>query len=1202
MDDMLIHTKKDVQLHRRLVHRVLDKLRRHDLFLKPEKCLFEQSTMEFLGVVLENGTIRMDPTKIKGVADWPLPQTVKDVRAFLGFTGFYRYFVPNYSMIARPLIELTKKAVPFHWETPQRKAFETLKTLMCRRPILRQPEYKKPFFLATDASAYGVGAVLSQEGELHPRTKKPIQHPIAYYSATFTPTERNYDIYERELLAILKALEHWRPHLAATEIPVTILTDHANLTFWKNPRKVNRRVARWFATLQDYNLLIKHVPGKLHAAPDMLSRPPGTDKGKLDNQDVTLLPPDSFIRLTLEEDQEIIDLERSIVTAQKKHPKLLEHWRRTKQVSDRRASYTNELTACKNNLQAAIPPEDSLKREILRIYHDSIAAGHPGRDQTYENVVKWHWWPGMRDWIAQYVKGCGPCQQNKILTHRTKIPLYRINIPSEAQPFQVIAMDLITQLPKCDGFDAILTIVDHGCSRAAVFIPCHTTITGEGIAKLYFEHIYKWFGLPDRMISNRDPRFTSYFAKALCTQLGIKQNISTAFHPQTDGLSERKNQWVEQFLRFLTMHQQDDWAQWLPIATAVHNNAVNASTKVAPTEALLGYLPRLDYRSPSTSLNPRVETRKEMAIQKREQAKAALNRLADLVPKDQYQVNEKVWLDAKNLSLPYQTLKLAPRRHGPFTILQRVSPVAYKLKLPPTWTIHDIFHASLLTPYRETSQHGDNFTRPPPDLVDNLEEFEVEEVINHRHFGKGRQLQYLIKWKGYPTADNTWESADQVFAPELIRKYHMRHPLEGYKPTTKRRKVNIRSLQCLLPQSTSTTPPAKSSSSPTSNPTPHPPPMTRLKTAKCFDPRLISRCPPKSWKWPRPPSLIQRAPSPSSTIGKTSSPPKPLLPWPRTSLALLSTSCSTPPTAKIDTESSSPPFEGSETMFKAASTEPCRRPRQLGIVDLRKLSSLRKPNTALTWKQSELVAEPPSKTSRNAFVHTRMLTPSSAQRDLRRIAGKYPTSPSLSTGSPCKPATSSTSIKAALWGPPEDPTTLSSSKICMPPPASTTTTSPNPFRPGSSPTSRLIPTRTPLSLRSFSKVKTGESTLTSSDITAATPISAPSKKRSPLSRLNPKPYARNLGVRVSAWRMQTSPVASVTCKPSLLPPPVVAAMATTPPPSPSAISGLAPSPTVGLQSNRRVMTPAVSSGHRVVDGYVRVGPNRWSRRSDVSGV
>jgi hypothetical protein len=163
--------------------------------------------------------------------------------------------------------------------------------------VLKQPDYTKPFFLLTDALAYGVGAVLSQEGELNPRTKKPTQHPVAYYSATFTPTERNYNIYELELLAVLKALAHWRPHLAGTEIPVTVLTDHANLTYWKEPRKVNRRLARWFGELQDYNLQIKHVPGKLHAAPDMLSRPPGSDLGKDDNQDVTLLTSDLFIKV-----------------------------------------------------------------------------------------------------------------------------------------------------------------------------------------------------------------------------------------------------------------------------------------------------------------------------------------------------------------------------------------------------------------------------------------------------------------------------------------------------------------------------------------------------------------------------------------------------------------------------------------------------------------------------------------------------------------------------------------------------------------------------------------------------------------------------------------------------------------------------------------------------------------------------------------
>jgi hypothetical protein len=184
MDDILVHTQTDLPYHRRRVHQVLDKLKTHDLFLKPEKCQFEQKRVEFLGVVLENATVQMDPAKTKGVADWPRPQRVKDVRSFLGFTGFYRYFIKGYSQIAKPLNELTHKAAVFHWGERQQKAFETLKTAMCSHPVLHQPKYTKPFFLSTDASLYGVGAVLSQEGDVNPRTKKPRQHPIAYFSQT----------------------------------------------------------------------------------------------------------------------------------------------------------------------------------------------------------------------------------------------------------------------------------------------------------------------------------------------------------------------------------------------------------------------------------------------------------------------------------------------------------------------------------------------------------------------------------------------------------------------------------------------------------------------------------------------------------------------------------------------------------------------------------------------------------------------------------------------------------------------------------------------------------------------------------------------------------------------------------------------------------------------------------------------------------
>ena len=187
----------------------------------------------------------MDNKKVEKVQNWQTPRNVTEVRRFLGFTGYYRYFIQNYSSIARPLLDLTQKTTPWHWEERQQDAFETLRNQMCNKPVLRQPNSTKKFTVHTDASAYGVGAILLQEGE--PNTSnpsKPCLHPIAYYSATFTPTERNYDIYERELLAIIKAITHWRPYLIWTQDPFTIVTDHANLLYWKSPRKLNRQTAQ----------------------------------------------------------------------------------------------------------------------------------------------------------------------------------------------------------------------------------------------------------------------------------------------------------------------------------------------------------------------------------------------------------------------------------------------------------------------------------------------------------------------------------------------------------------------------------------------------------------------------------------------------------------------------------------------------------------------------------------------------------------------------------------------------------------------------------------------------------------------------------------------------------------------------------------------------------------------------------------------
>ena len=1085
MDDMLIHTNDSLEVHRTAVHQVLDKLAKHDLFLKPEKCLFEQRRMEFLGVVLENGTIQMDPAKIKGVEDWPQPKTVRDVRAFLGFTGFYRYFVPNYSIIARPLIDLTKKATPFHWDPPQQKAFLMLKNHMCSYPVLKQPDYDKPFFLATDASAYGVGAVLSQEGDFNPRTKKFIQQPIAYYSATFTPTERNYDIYERELLAVIKALDHWRPHLAATEEPVTVLTDHANLTFWKNPRKVNRRVARWFSFLQDYNLVIKHVPGKLHAGPDMLSRPPNANKGEDDNTDVTLIPPEEFIR-TLEPTQ----------------------------------------------------PTEEEKREILRLYHDSPAGGHLGRDQTYEEVARCHTWPGMRAWITDYVKGCGICQQNKPRTHPRKTPLYRIPVPQEAKPFEVIALDLITHLPPCNGFDAILTIVDHGCSRAAVFIPCKGTITGEGVADLYFDNVYRWFGLPVKVISDRDPRFTSRFTRALCARLGIAQNVSTAFHPQTDGLTERKNQWVEQFLRTITMHQQNDWATWLPLATAVHNRATNSTTKAPPSEVLLGYLPRLDYRWSQETAIPRVEDRMKIAAQRREQAKTALNRVAQKVPEDQFCPNEKVWLEGKNLALPYQTLKLAPRRHGPFLITERISPVAYKLALPPTWTIHDVFHASLLTPYRETSQHGANYTRPPPDLIEGEEEFEVEAIVNHRHHGKNRRLQYLVKWKGYPDADNSWEPADQIFAPELITRYHQRRPLELDKRTRGRRKLTIRSsLQWPLPT-------LKPPTSPSSPRTPS------LSTYRLPSPRMTSSSRTSSLEAPSLPAPLR---PPSRIMGRVY-PRKWLSVSQRKSPRWLSTKPTTPSSASA--------------VWLATTSKPS--PPNKWLLP---------PPTPL-WK----LCGPVSQNSRATATTT--TSKKSAPTDSRRTPAESPTFSSKSMGSISRLATSAASpVQDSSKGRLEAPTTASTSTSFTlshplperPPPTSS--------RPGSSRPS--LPTRppTPTSSMKYGSTATGVWRPRSNVTTTTIPVSSSSRPKCAKfrPRSTPAPYRSTRAT--TALHAPMSGSASPPCRPREPP----TRVGSTSVPLTRATASLA---VVGQPPNGGVMSPAPRPTAWIDGAWVRWRANR----------
>ena len=361
-----------------------------------------------------------------------------------------------------------------------------------------------------------------------------------------------------------------------------------------------------------------------------------------------------------------------------------------------------------------IPPTVYLRRQLLRLFHDAPTAGHPGRDETQRKVQERYWWPGMNTWISEYVAGCAICQQNKNLTHPTKIPLFRIPTQEDATPFSQVAFDLITQLPKSKGYNAVLTIVDHGCSQAVLFIPCKTVISGTSLTQLYLEHIYVWFGAPKKVISDRDPRFTSHFARALAKRLGTTQNISTAFHPRTDGASERANQRLEQYIHLVAGEAQDDWSYWLPVASAVFNQKWNATLGMSPTQAIMGFQPSLLPNKTLSSNIPDVERRLTRMREFQDTALRAINQLTANPPSLPIKEGDNVWLESINLPLTAGTRKLTPRRQGPFRVVQQVTPVSYKLDLPPSWNVHDVFHASLLRPYRETEAHSPNFYCPPP--------------------------------------------------------------------------------------------------------------------------------------------------------------------------------------------------------------------------------------------------------------------------------------------------------------------------------------------------------------------------------------------------------------------------------------------------------------------------------------------------------
>jgi hypothetical protein len=350
--------------------------------------------------------------------------------------------------------------------------------------------------------------------------------------------------------------------------------------------------------LADYNFKLVHIPGSTNKA-DALSCRPNYDDGSDDNSDVTVLPLDLFVQSTtlvclFSRVTTLSTIDDQAKAHQLRHPELLKQWSNTYPIKQE-----GQLFWYGERL--VIVDDTSLKRGVISLYHDSPTAGHPGILNTTWAIAQDYWWPALKKDVTEYIKGCSTCQSRKNQPNKPKPPLFPISSDTYRTPF-TFAMDFIVKLPISKTYNTILTITDT-FSKASILFPCNETINTTGMAQLYANYILPHYRLPLCIILDRDPHFTSSFFRELCRVTGAIQNLSTAYRPQTDGQSEHTNQHLEQYIRIFMVFEQDNWVDLLPLAQYSLNSWLNATTKKAPYELLLGYIPQV-HQTASVTITP----------------------------------------------------------------------------------------------------------------------------------------------------------------------------------------------------------------------------------------------------------------------------------------------------------------------------------------------------------------------------------------------------------------------------------------------------------------------------------------------------------------------------------------------------------------------------------------------------------------------
>ncbi|MCH79689.1 Ty3/gypsy retrotransposon protein [Trifolium medium] len=683
---------------------------------------------------LMNDGVAVDPSKVVNVLQWPMPKNVKGVRGFLGLTGYYRKFIKDYGKIAKPLTELTKKD-SFKWGVDAQKAFESLKHKLTTAPVLVLPDFSKTFVIECDASGSGLGAILMQD-----------KRPIAYFSKALGVRNLAKSTYEKELMAVVLAIQHWRPYLLGRKFVVS--TDQRSLKQLLQQKIVTAEQQNWAAKLLGYDFEIVYKQGKLNKGADALSRMHEGAELKAMSSYVTWVQ-EGQIQVENQQDEKL----RQIMEEVQKDPTLWPGFEYKQGV----LMYEGRLVMSNKSMLIPI---------LLEEFHFTPQGGHSGFYKTYRRVAANVYWIGMKGTIQEFVRSCDICQRQKYLASSPGGLLQPLPIPE--QVWEDLSIDFITGLPKSKGYEAILVVVDR-LSKYSHFIPLKHPYTARSIAEVFCKEIVKLHGIPLSIVSDRDPIFMSSFWKELFKLQGTKLKMSTAYHPESDGQTEVVNRCLETYLRCFISDQPKTWTSWIHWAEYWFNTTFHASTQKTPFEIVYGKPPPVlrkwvqgetRVETVQRDLNDRDEALRQLKTQLLK-AQERMKNQADKRRVDRSFVCGE-WVFVKLRAHRQQSVvtrinaKLAARYYGPYPILEKIGAVAYRLKLPEGSKVHPVFHVSLLKKAVGNYQEEDKL---PELLEEPVEICEPETVLATRRVKQqGEEIkQLLIHWKGKTVEEATWE-------------------------------------------------------------------------------------------------------------------------------------------------------------------------------------------------------------------------------------------------------------------------------------------------------------------------------------------------------------------------------------------------------------------------------------------------------------